>query len=59
MNKVHDRNVRDAECITNEMLANSWLETAYHFYMCHATTPANIVINKAHKLCDVQCLKVY
>jgi len=37
VNKLCDRIVRAAECITNEMLTNTWQETEYHVDVCHVT----------------------
>jgi len=36
--------IRAAECITSEMIANTWQETEYHLDVCHATSGAHIEI---------------
>jgi uncharacterized protein (DUF169 family) len=44
VNEPCDRIITTAECITNEMLANSWQETNYHSDVCCATNYAHIEI---------------
>jgi hypothetical protein len=33
-----------AECVTNEILANTWRETEYHLDVCRAANSAHIEI---------------
>jgi len=37
VNQLHDRIVRAAESVTNEMFASTCPETEYRLDMCHAT----------------------
>jgi hypothetical protein len=47
----HDKVIRDANCITNELLANTWLETEYRLDVCRANNGAHIQRYCAHKFC--------
>jgi hypothetical protein len=59
-NEPHDKIVRAAECVTNEMLFNTWQENQYHPDMCHITNGAHIETYSTHKkLCGVQHSKMY
>jgi hypothetical protein len=40
----HDRIIRAAECITNEMLTSTWQEIEHHLDVCRATVGAHIEI---------------
>jgi hypothetical protein len=40
VNELHDRTVRAAECVKNEILAHIWQQTAYCLDMCRATNGA-------------------
>jgi hypothetical protein len=37
VNELRDRTVRAAECVTNEMLTNSWQDTVYLLGVCRTT----------------------
>jgi hypothetical protein len=57
--ELRDRIVRAADCVTNEMLANTCTETEYRFDVCCATSGTHTEMYRAHKeLCEVQCLKM-
>jgi len=40
LNELHDRIVRAAEYVANEMLASTWRGTDYRFDVCRATNGA-------------------
>jgi hypothetical protein len=42
--QLHDRISRSAQCVTNEMLANTCPETEYRLDTCRATDGAHIEI---------------
>jgi hypothetical protein len=44
LKELRDRTIRTAECVTNEMLANTSPETEYRLYVCCATNGAHIEI---------------
>jgi hypothetical protein len=44
MNEMHERIVRAAKCVTNEMLAITWPETEYYLDVCRATNDAHIEV---------------
>jgi len=44
MNELRDRIVITAKCVTNVILACTWLETEYHLDVCCATNGAHIDI---------------
>jgi len=39
---LRDRIFRAAECVSNEMLASTWLETEYHLHICRATNDGHV-----------------
>jgi hypothetical protein len=45
VNEFHNRNVRAADYVTNEMPAITWQEAEYHLDVCHV---ANGVHTKIH-----------
>jgi len=42
MRDLRDRIIRVAECFTNKMSDNTWRETEYRLYVCHATDGAHV-----------------
>jgi hypothetical protein len=44
VNKLRDRIVKAAKCITNEMFASTYPEAKYHLDVCRATNGAHIEI---------------
>jgi hypothetical protein len=44
VNELHDRIIRGPECVTSEVVANTWQETEYHLDVCCATNGAHIHI---------------
>jgi hypothetical protein len=42
VNELHDRIIRAADCVTNEMLASTWQENEYNLDVCSATNGAHI-----------------
>jgi hypothetical protein len=42
INMLRDRIFRAAECVSNEMLASTWLETEYHLHICRATNDGHV-----------------
>lgn len=62
VNQLHERIVRAAVCIRNEILTSAWWEPEYGLEMCCATNGEHIqiYIYLAHKtLAEIQCLKMY
>jgi len=57
--ELHDW-IGAAECITSDMLANTWQETDRHLDVCCATNGAHIETCWAcKKICGAHCLKVH
>jgi len=44
LNELHDRTVRAAECVTNEMLDSTQQETEYCLDVCHTINGGHIEI---------------
>jgi hypothetical protein len=60
VNELHDKIVRAAECITNEMTATMWCETDTVLMWAVPLMVPYIEIYWAHqKLCDIQYLTMY